>query len=278
MTEIGECIDSDAFVKAVNLDSKKAIRGGIFFNEKEECIVLLQRVGKAPAYPNYWDEDCIGLLHYCGTNKGLSSGCDKQTLAPGTLNGRLNEGLYPIHLYVLRKDNSYCYFGKFTRLKKYDEELEIKGRVVYRFGLISNNIDSIRPMVCDIIEEGQLDFEKEPQIDGEERNLYTREQCIVALKAYMDLKRTQKSKREIKEEISRFYHECLPPNHSIGSVSRLMYNFQHLDPNDEHPGFDHVSSVANGVWDEYFDPKIKDIDLIRLQKDEQTIRLKFGKN
>lgn len=160
MTEIGECIDSDAFVKAANLDSKKAIRGGIFFNEKEESIVLLQRVGEKPAYPNYWDEDCIGLLHYCGTNKGLSSSCDKQTLAPDTLNGRLNEGLYPIHLYVLRKDNSYCYFGKFTRLKKYDEELEIKGRVVYRFGLISNNIDSIRPMVCDIIEEGQLDFEE----------------------------------------------------------------------------------------------------------------------
>ena len=274
MTEIGECIDSDAFVKAANLDSKKAIRGGIFFNEKEESIVLLQRVGEKPAYPNYWDEDCIGLLHYCGTNKGLSSSCDKQTLAPDTLNGRLNEGLYPIHLYVLRKDNSYCYFGKFTRLKKYDEELEIKGRVVYRFGLISNNIDSIRPMVCDIIETGQLHFEEESQTT--EDHFYTRDQCIVALKAYADLKTTPGSKKEIMEEISRFYQKCLPPIHSIGSVSLLMYNFQYLDPNDKHPGCDHVSSVACGVWDEYYDPIIKDLNLTKLQKDEQAIRRKRG--
>lgn len=276
MTEIGECIDSDAFVKATNLESKKAIRGGIFFNEKEENIILLQRVGKEPAYPNYWDEDCIGLLHYCGTNKGLSSSCDKQTLASDTLNGRLNEGLYPIHLYVSHKANSYCYFGKFTRLKKYDEELKIDDRTVYRFGLISNNIDAIRPMVCSIIESGQMDFEEELQTD--EGNYYTKAQCIVALKAYVDMKRTQKSKRGIMEEISRFYQECLPPNHSVGSVSRLMCNFQYLDPNDEHPGCDHVSSVANGVWDEYFDPKNKDIDSSRLQKDELAIRLKYVNN
>ena len=161
MTEIGEFIDSDSFAIVADVNGKNGIRGGIFHNKQDNSLFLIQNMRQEDQkYPNYWDKGCIGLLHYCGTDKGITSRSEGQSVNPDTLNGLLKEGKCPIHLYLRENTNRYCYFGRFTRLPKYDEKLKINNRLVYRFGLVSNNIDVLTPRISEIARD-QIDLEVE---------------------------------------------------------------------------------------------------------------------
>ena len=144
-----------------DVNGKEGIRGGIFHNKKENSLILIQNLKQEDQkYPNYWDERCIGLIHYCGTDKGITSKSEGQSVNPDTLNGLLNEGKCPIHLYLRESTDRYCYFGRFTRLPKYDEKLRINNRLVYRFGLVSNSIDVLAPRISEIMKD-QINLEVE---------------------------------------------------------------------------------------------------------------------
>lgn len=155
MTEIGEVVDSNHVYKAANV-TPQGFRGGILKNDLENTLILIQNTEdtETSKYPNYWDESCIGLLHYCGTNKHQSNSVPVQNLNV-IENQILNDGSRPIIVYLRCKRGKYVYLGEFTRLPRYDDMVEFNGKEMFRFGLISNNIDAIRPLVTKIIKKGQ---------------------------------------------------------------------------------------------------------------------------
>lgn len=152
MTDIGSFVNVDYIVRETGVVSEMGLQCGILVNDKSQKIILIQHPhsGNNAGYPNYWDEKCIGMLHYCGTNKGQTKEFDRQNLN-SRLNGSLNNGKYPIYVYVKFPGPKYMFMGRFTRLPLYDEELEYKGKTIYRFGLVSNNIDATEPLIRDLI-------------------------------------------------------------------------------------------------------------------------------
>ena len=91
------------------------------------------------------------MLHYCGANKGQTKEFDKQNLN-SRLNSSLNNGKYPIYVHVKFPGSRYLFTGRFTRLPMYDEDLEYNGKTIYRFGLISNNIDAVEHLIKELIQ------------------------------------------------------------------------------------------------------------------------------
>ena len=155
MTEIGQTVDFDHVCSVANV-TPEGFWGGILVNNHDNLLILIQNEdsSKPSKYPNYWDEGIIGLLHYCGTNKHQSKNNPVQNLMVAE-NKILNEGSRPIFVYLRFKAGKYIYLGEFTRVPKYDDEVEYAGKRMYRFGLISNNINAIRHIVIDIIYKGQ---------------------------------------------------------------------------------------------------------------------------
>ena len=156
MTEIGQFVDTGYLMNETKLNPG-AFRGGILVNNMDRKLILIQKASnKEPLnYPNYWDENCIGLLHYCGTNKHQSKRVEEQSLSVQE-NDILNKGSYPIHVYLYYQKGKYRYLGTFSRLPKYDDVLVYNEKRMHRFGLISNNIDTVHSYIDEIISEGQI--------------------------------------------------------------------------------------------------------------------------
>ena len=156
MTEIGQLVDTDYLMIETKV-KPGAFRGGILVNNVDRKLILIQKTSsKEPLnYPNYWDEKCIGLLHYCGTNKHQSKEIEEQNLNVQE-NDILNKGTYPIYVYLYYQNGTYRYLGTFSRLPKYDDVLFYNGKRMHRFGLISNNIEAVHPYIDEIISKGQV--------------------------------------------------------------------------------------------------------------------------
>ncbi len=154
MTDIGSYVSVDYIIRETGVVSEMGLQCGILVNDKDQKIILIQHLNNKnnEKYPNYWDEKSIGMLHYCGTNKGQTKEFNRQNLN-SKLNGALNDGKYPIYVYVRYPGPKYRFMGRFTRLPKYDEELNYHEKVIYRFGLISNNIDATESIIRELILE-----------------------------------------------------------------------------------------------------------------------------
>ena len=155
MTEIGQTVDFNHVCYAANV-TPEGFWGGILVNDRDNSLILIQNEdrSKPSKYPNYWDENVIGLLHYCGTNKHQSKNIPAQNLKVAE-NKILNEGSRPIFVYLRIKASKYIFLGEFIRVPKYDDEIEYDGKIMYRFGLISSNISAIRHIVMNLINKGQ---------------------------------------------------------------------------------------------------------------------------
>ncbi len=148
MTKIGEYVGVEQIVEEAGVKSAAGLQCGILVNDDDKrttLIIALPGVG-TPRYPNYWDQKKIGVLHYCGTDKGQSKSIPKQNIN-SRLNSAVNTGVYPIHVYIRHPNHVFRYMGEFIRCREYDEELENGGKIIYRFGLISKNIDVIAPIL-----------------------------------------------------------------------------------------------------------------------------------
>lgn len=108
-------------------------------NNHSFVILVLNRNGEK--YPNVWHEDVPTLLSYCGTNKGQIGVVKEQNLN-SMLNKHVNEELCPIYV-MLNDGERYISLGRFSRLSKYDDFVTINGKKIYRFGLISRNIEEL---------------------------------------------------------------------------------------------------------------------------------------
>ena len=151
---IGDVISSDELAIIAGVKNGLGLQCGILVNDKDRLTVLVMSCtssGITSNYPNYWDEETIGILHYCGTNKGLTKVASKQNLN-SRLNKAVNEGTYPIQVYARIDAGMYRYLGLFKRIPALDKELIYEGRTIYQFGLVSTNIDSSSKYIEDIIE------------------------------------------------------------------------------------------------------------------------------
>ena len=148
MTKIGEFVGVQQIVEEAGVKSPAGLQCGILVNDKDKRTTLIIALpgGRIPRYPNYWDRKEIGVLHYCGTDKGQIKSIPKQNIE-SRLNSAVNTGRYPIHVYIRHPNYDFRYMGEFVRCREYDEELENRGKIIYRFGLISKNVDEVAPIL-----------------------------------------------------------------------------------------------------------------------------------
>ena len=154
---ISDYYKSDEIAIIAGVNGVNGLQSGIFVNDDDKIIILLQKNTSPRSimrYPNVWDEDEVGILHYCGTNKGQIKEIRTQNLQ-SRLNRHVNMAVYPIHVFSLdpyfKQYTRYMYLGEFSRAKEYDKIVEVDGKNVYSFGLRSKNVDRIHNHITEII-------------------------------------------------------------------------------------------------------------------------------
>ena len=148
MTKIGDYVGVQQIVEEAGVKSAAGLQCGILVNDdgKRTTLIIALPGAKTPRYPNYWDQKDVGVLHYCGTDKGQTKRILKQNIN-SRLNSAVNTGRYPIYVYIRHPNHEFRYMGEFSRCTEYDEELTNRGKTIYRFGLISKDVDAVAPIL-----------------------------------------------------------------------------------------------------------------------------------
>jgi len=154
MLQIGDYIEVSDLIELAGVKNAYGTQCGIIVNKKSNLTIIKPKLPtkKRPTdYPNEWDPKITGLLHFCGTNKGQTS---KQTIQNlnSNLNKHVNEGIFPIYVYVCYPNNTYRYMGEFVRVPQYDEWVELDGKKIISFGLISKNINETERIITEMID------------------------------------------------------------------------------------------------------------------------------
>jgi len=154
---IGDYYKSSDVATIAGVNGVNGLQSGIFVNDDDKITILLQKntsPNSITRYPNVWDEKEVGVLHYCGTNKGQIKEIKTQNLK-SKLNRHVDMAIYPIYVFSLdpyfKQYTRYMCLGEFNRAKEYDKMVEVNGKNVYSFGLRSNNTDIIRQHIIGII-------------------------------------------------------------------------------------------------------------------------------
>jgi len=158
MLKIGEFYEANKIAELAGVKGARGLQCGIFVNDNNKTTILIQTISKegmTENYPNKWDEESIGVLHYCGTNKGQTKDIPKQSLE-SKLNKHVNEAIFPIHVFVKYPEQYFQYLGEFIRLPKYDETINIDGKDIYLFGLVSKNIELTEMIIRKIMSISHL--------------------------------------------------------------------------------------------------------------------------
>ncbi len=128
------------------------LQSGIIVNDEDQRTILVQTISnywETNPYPNTWDENIPGMIHYCATRKGVSSSIHTINLE-SRLNRFVNLNIYPIYIFVRYPDKTFRFMGEFVRLPEYDERKMVNGYEVYVFALISKNVEAIEGTVREI--------------------------------------------------------------------------------------------------------------------------------
>lgn len=152
MFDLCSKVSIEEIIEFANVEGPTGLFGGIRVNDKNKRTILIQTIHSnvdSNPYPDRWDDDIPGMVHYCATRKGVPSSVTSVNLN-SKLNMFVNLGIYPIFLFVRFPDKTYKYMGEFIRLSKYDEDYVLNGYQVYVFALISKNINAIQDTVSDI--------------------------------------------------------------------------------------------------------------------------------
>jgi len=153
MLKIGEFYKATDIAELAGVKGPRGLQCGILVNDSNKITILIQTIpkyGMTENYPNKWDKESIGVLHYCGTNKGQIKSIPKQSLE-SKLNKHVNEAIFPIHVFVRYPKHHFQYLGEFIRLPKYDETIIINDKDVYLFGLVSKNIELTETIIHKIM-------------------------------------------------------------------------------------------------------------------------------
>jgi len=149
MMQIGDYIEAPELAKLAGVRNARGMQCGILINKKTNLTIIKPKLPdkKRPLdYPNRWDSDKIGILHFCGTNKGQSSKQIIQNLE-SPLNKHVNEAIFPIHVFLCYPDSRYRYMGEFIRTPQHDKWVELDGKKVISFGLISKDIEKTKQII-----------------------------------------------------------------------------------------------------------------------------------
>ena len=109
MLKLGDFYNVNGISTLAGVKNNRGIQCGILVNETKKITVLIQTIsgkGYVGPYPNRWDEVTIGVLHFCGTNKGLRKEIKKQNLE-SKLNKHVNKELFPIHVFVRYPEHTF---------------------------------------------------------------------------------------------------------------------------------------------------------------------------
>lgn len=151
MTHIGDYVCVDELVSLAGVKNSYGIQCGILVNDVASSIILIPKLPTSiQNYPNQWDPEIVGLLHFCGTNKGQTKQVTEQTLH-SKLNKSVNDGVHPINVYIRYPDKRYRFMGEFARVPKYDEWIELDGKRVIVFGLMSKNIKETEAIIKEMM-------------------------------------------------------------------------------------------------------------------------------
>lgn len=152
MIRVGDFIDGVKLAELAGAKNAHGTQCGILVNEKIPLTLLTPKLpgDLIQNYSNRWDPEIIGLLYFFGTNKGLNKMHTWQNMET-KLNKSVNESLYPMHVYVRYPGQRYRFMGEFIRIPKYDEWVELDGKYVKKFGLISKNIEAVEPIIKEMI-------------------------------------------------------------------------------------------------------------------------------
>ncbi len=150
---IGDIVKIDVLIKMAGVKNEYGLQSGILVNDNDKLSILKMEQKNDSInvnYPNYWDEQTIGILHYCGTDKGLTKKSPDQNLN-SKLNNAIFTGKYPIHVFVKQEGKLFLYLGVFERIPAMDVKLEYKNHMIYQFALVSRNIDAVEPYISKIL-------------------------------------------------------------------------------------------------------------------------------
>ena len=153
MYSVGDVLNSEEVARFSGVKNSNGLQCGILVNDIDKVSVLImgrKENNIASYYPNYWDEKTIGILHYCGTNKGLAKDIPKQSL-DSKLNSAIYRRTYPIHVMVRNPDKTYLYLGIFERIPDMDKPIDYDNRIIYQFALVSRNIDKVESLIKELM-------------------------------------------------------------------------------------------------------------------------------
>ncbi len=152
MFDLCSTVTANDLIDFSGVDGPMGLQSGIIVNDRDRRTILVQTVSsdRDNPYPNEWDDEIPGIIHYCATRKGIASSASGISLE-SRLNRHVNLNIYPIFLFVRYPDRTFRFMGEFVRLPKYDRGYFVnEGKEGYMFALISKNIDSIERFIDEI--------------------------------------------------------------------------------------------------------------------------------